>query len=206
MLESIEKFVRRAAGAGMLVFMIMLYLGLWRGLRRAKGRTSGLAPKVLQGLLSFYALVPVSAIGLGLLYLLWRPLRLTLSVPLRVAALIAGAALYFPGLALMLWGRLALGEMYSVSSGLGAQLYADHRLVTSGPFAFVRHPMYLGGQLAELGAFLIYRNWATMFIALSAPALMLRAKWEEEALEAQFGTEWTEYCRHVPFWIPCMRR
>jgi len=33
--------------------------------------------------------------------------------------------------------RLTLGEMYNISSGVGAQLYADHRLITHRPFAIV---------------------------------------------------------------------
>jgi protein-S-isoprenylcysteine O-methyltransferase Ste14 len=214
-LDSVEKWVRRAGAAGALVFLGALYVGLWRGMRHPKGRTTDQAPAAVQGFLSFYRpssarqflafYLPVSVLGFGLLYLIWRPIRLTLSAPARAVALGLGTLLYFPGLALMLWGRLALGEMYNVSSSFGAQLYADQRLVTSGPFALVRHPMYLGGALAELGLLLIYRTWATVLIATNILVLARRARLEEEALVAEFGEDYAAYRQRVPAWIPRFR-
>jgi len=207
-LDRIEKWLRWAGGAGFLIFWGVALAGVLRGSRRAKGRTSGRMPAALRGYQTgspaFF--VPASVIGLGLLYLLWRPIRITLAAPVRAVALALGALLYSSGLALFLWGRLALGEMYNVSSSFGAQLYAGHRLVTSGPFAFVRHPMYLGGQLAELGALLIYRTWATALIALNIPVLFVRARQEEKALAAEFGDEWAEYSQRVPAWMPRLRQ
>jgi protein-S-isoprenylcysteine O-methyltransferase Ste14 len=207
-LDRVEKWARWAVGAGFFIMAAVALTGTRRGARRAKGRTVGQVPVPLQGYqtgsLAFYA--PASAIGLGLFYLLWRPIRLTLSAPARAAALILGTLLYVSGLALFLWGRLALGEMYNVSSTYGTQLYAGHRLITSGPYTLMRHPMYVGGALAELGALLIYRNWAALLMALNVPALVVRARHEEEALAAEFGDAWAEYCRRVPAWIPRLRR
>ena len=59
-------------------------------------------------------------------------------------------------MAFVLWGRIALGKNYFVSTGFGVQLFADHQLVMKGPFAIVRHPMYVGLILASFGALLIY--------------------------------------------------
>ncbi len=203
-LDSAEKWVRWAAGVELLIFMVAMFRGLWRGWHRPMGRIAGPAPGFVQsytrGAWWFYG--PGSVVSLGLMYVLWRPIRPTLSVGARLAALVVGSLLYFPGVALMLWGRLALGEMYNVSSSFGAQLYAGHRLVTSGPFAWVRHPMYVGGAMAELGALLLYRTWATALITLQIPDLVLRARREEEALAAQFGEQWVQYRRQVPGWIP----
>jgi protein-S-isoprenylcysteine O-methyltransferase Ste14 len=96
--------------------------------------------------------------------------------------------------------------MYNVSTSTGAQLFSGHRLVTHGPFAYVRHPMYLGGQLAEIGALLVFRNWTALLVALNAPTLFLRARREEEALAAEFGEEWKAYRQRVPAWLPRLRR
>ena len=204
-LDAIEKWVRRVAGLGMLAFLAMVYQGLWRASRQPKGREAGRVTGLQREPFS-PVMLATSAAALGALYALWRPIRLTLPTPARVTMLLAGAAMYASGLAAMLWGRRTLGEMYNISTSSGAQLYADHRLVTSGPFAIVRHPMYVGGALAELGALLIYRNWATLLIAANAPILTLRARREEEALAAEFGEEWAQYARRVPFWIPRLRR
>jgi protein-S-isoprenylcysteine O-methyltransferase Ste14 len=149
------------------------------------------------------------AIGIpyfGACALLWRPLPLTLSRPARLAALMLGALLYFPGLALVLWGRLTLGRMYNVSSSLGAQLYADQELVTRGPFAYVRHPMYLGILVASFGGLLLYRTWTLIFTTINFLALIVRARREEQALAAEFGEQWEAYGRRVPGWLPQIRR
>jgi protein-S-isoprenylcysteine O-methyltransferase len=147
-----------------------------------------------------------TAIYLGVCYLAWRPLPLQLSPPVETAFLFLGALLYFPGMGMVVWGRLALAENYFVSSGFGAQLFAGHRLVTSGPFAMVRHPMYLGLILAALGSLLIYLTWTTLFFTCFAPLTLVRARREEEALSAEFGEQWQAYCRHVPAFFPRLRK
>ena len=207
-LETVERSTQWAGAAALLMFMVAMLQGLWRGWHSPMGRVAGPAPGFVRNYTrgAWWLYGPGTAIGLWLLHLLWRPIRLISSTPARIAVLVLGALLYFPGIALMLWGRLTLGRMYNVSSVLGAQLYSEHRMVTSGPFALVRHPMYVGGALAEVGALLIYRTWAVALIPLQIPELSFRARREEEALAAQFGEQWEEYCRRVPAWIPRLRR
>ncbi|MEK7325043.1 MAG: isoprenylcysteine carboxylmethyltransferase family protein, partial [Chloroflexota bacterium] len=88
----------------------------------------------------------------------------------------------------------------------GAQLYADQRLIVRGPFAIVRHPMYLGVLIAALGAIPIYQTWTSVFVALNFLGLIFRARREEQTLAAEFGEQWEAYCRSVPAWIPRLRR
>mgnify|MGYP005850981129 CR=1 FL=1 len=207
MLDSIERWVQWAGAAGAAVGLVAVYAGLWRQTHGPRGRATRRLPAVsrmfLQGSFLFY--VAMSVVSVGLLYRLWRPIRPMPSASERVGALVLGSLLYFPGVALLLWGRLAMGRMHAVSTSFGAQLYADHRLVTSGPFALVRHPMYLGGILAEVGALLLYRTWATLLIVLNAPVLVRRAGIEERLLAEQFGEQWEEYRRRVPAWMPRLR-
>ncbi len=95
--------------------------------------------------------------------------------------------------------------MYKTSSGFGVQLNIEHRLVTHGPFALMRHPLYLGLQVAAIGGLLLYRTWTFVFVIVNFLALIIRAKREEEALAMEFGEQWEEYTRHVPAWIPRFR-
>jgi len=190
--------VRLFGSLAMLVPLSTILWGMFRGLDRPLGRKVGQPGRIMHA-------PTYLAIGIpyfGLCALLWRPLPLTLSRPVRLAALMLGALLYFPGLALVLWGRLTLGEMYNVSSSFGAQLYADQRLVTRGPYALVRHPMYLGILVASFGGLLLYRTWTLVFMTLNFLALIVRARREEQALAAEFGEQWEAYCRRVPAWIP----
>ena len=201
-LDIVEWWVRWVGAVAALVCLIAALAGMARGLRRPRGRTTGLGRKALR--LPAYLLIGV--LFFGPCFLLWRPLPLMLAAPVRAVALALGALLLLPGLALYLWARLTIGEMYNVSSSGGAQLYADHRLVTHGPFAIVRHPMYLGIILAAAGGILIYRTWTLVFITVSFLGLTLRARREEQALAAEFGKQWEEYCQQVPGWIPHILR
>ncbi len=201
-LHIVEQWVRWIGAVAAFVSLIAALAGMARGMRRPRGRTTGLARQVLR--LPAYLLI--SVIFFGPCFLLWRPLPLALSASARIVTLALGALLLFPGLALYLWARLTLGEMYNVSSSMGAQLYADHRLITHGPFALVRHPMYLGILLASVGGLLIYRIWTLVFTTVTFLGLVLRARREEQVLSAEFGEQWKEYCRRVPGWIPRILR
>jgi hypothetical protein len=116
--------------------------------------------------------------------------------------LVLGSLFYFPGLWFVLWGRLALGKNYFVSTGMGAQLFNDQQLVTSGPYALVRHPMYLGLMCASFGSLLLYHTWTSLLFAVFAPFIILRARREEKVMAEEFGNGWHEYCNRVPAFLP----
>jgi protein-S-isoprenylcysteine O-methyltransferase Ste14 len=197
MLDTVEQWVRWIGAADTLVTLAVVLLGLARSLTRPRGRAIGRANQMLR--LPTYLLISIGYFGLW--YLLWKPIPIALSPAVRIVALALGALLLFPGLGLVLWGRLVLGKMYNVSSALGAQLYADQQLITHGPYAIVRNPMYVGIIAATLGGLLIYRTWSLVF-ALTFFGLVIRARREEEALSAEFGAAWEAYCQRVPAWLP----
>jgi len=202
-LDAAQLWVQRAGAVALAVALVAIFLGLARGLPRQQKAAPGWWPRLLRAPW-FYA---VASLGyFGLCYLLWRPLPWPLPASGRTISLLLGSLLYFPGLALLFWARLTLGTMYFVSSTSVAPLYADHRLITTGPFALVRHPMYLGLLLTCLGGILIYWTWAFVFVTTNFSGLIVRARREEEALAARFGSDWEAYSRRVPAWIPRLRR
>ena len=142
----------------------------------------------------------------GACVILWRPVPLTPPISARLTADALGAGLYFAGIGLYLWGAKTLGAMYRPSSSMGVRLSAEHRLVTHGPYAWVRHPLYMGLQVAAIGGMLLYRTWTFVFVAVNFLALIVRARREEEALATEFGQEWEAYARRVPAWMPRLRR
>ncbi|HEX8966245.1 MAG TPA: isoprenylcysteine carboxylmethyltransferase family protein [Chloroflexota bacterium] len=148
----------------------------------------------------FGLLIPYVA----LFFKLWRPLPLRLSPAGRLTASASGAVLSLLGMGLVIWGRLALGRMYNVSSALGNRLYADQELVTTGPFALVRHPMYVGALIACVGGVLLYRTWAAVMILAHEAVFWVRAGREEQALAAEFGDTWRRYARRVPSGVPVL--
>jgi protein-S-isoprenylcysteine O-methyltransferase Ste14 len=201
MLDSVERGLRRAGAAGALLVLARLFWGLWRGRRRPLAPGAGRAALVRRGPF----LVAASGVFFGGCAWLWRPLPIVLAPSGRALALALSAPLYAAGLGLVLAGQRALADMFNVATSMGAPLYAEQRLVTGGPFAVVRHPMYLGYQLAAVGALLLYRTWTTALLVPAALALALRARREEAALAARFGAAWMDYRRRVPAWLPRFR-
>jgi protein-S-isoprenylcysteine O-methyltransferase Ste14 len=200
-IDSFERQVQRSTSVAWLAMTAMALYGARRG-RHAAGRRVGSPFTERPGWL--YAIV--GSVYLFLIVRLWRPLPMGHAPVARAATTSVGAVFSGVGTGLIIAGRLALGDMYNVSSVFGTQLYTGHRLVTSGPFALVRHPMYLGALIAGIGAVLTYRTWGVLFVALHWPVLLARGQREDEALAAEFGDEWERYRRRVPAWVPTLRQ
>jgi protein-S-isoprenylcysteine O-methyltransferase Ste14 len=201
--ESMLLIIQWLGGLVALAALGIVLYGIWRGTQRQPGRTSGRAGSWLR---SWWFYLASSGFFFGIAYLGWIPLPISISPTLRSWMLVGGSLLYFPGMALLLWGRLELGRNYFVSTGQGAQLFSDQQLVTTGPYAIVRHPMYVGLILAALGSLLLYTTWTTVHFACFAPLMFVRARREEQTLAAEFGEQWQRYCQRVPAGIPRLRR
>ena len=76
-------------------------------------------------------------------------------------------------------------------------------LVTKGPFALSRNPIYLGNTLLLGGAGFVFANaWLLLAAAAAAQAVSVLAIRREEAhLAAKFGAAWAEYARRTPRWL-----
>jgi protein-S-isoprenylcysteine O-methyltransferase Ste14 len=202
-LQTVEHILRLAAGILAYLSLAVVFYGIWRGTWRPSGRTSGRAAGWLRSAV-FYLIATAGFVGLSILG--WKSIPMKPGPGIQLILLITGSLLYFPGMLFLLWARLVLGKMYFVSTSFGAQLYADHKLVTSGPFAVVRHPMYLGLVTAALGSLLLFQMWTTLAYALFAPFVLRRARREEAALAAEFGKKWQEYSQRVPSFLPWIKR
>jgi len=198
----VESCVQRLGAVGGLATLTLALAAMLRSLKRLVGKETGQARRVLR--FPYLAMATVGFLGVGVL--LWRALPLELETTARLAATICGALLFFPSLAFYLWGMLSLGAMFGPASGFGVRLFSDHRLVTSGPFALIRHPMYTAAIFAGMGGLCIYRTWSMLAFSIILFGLVFRASREEEALAAQFGEEWQAYASRVPRWIPRLWR
>lgn len=92
--------------------------------------------------------------------------------------------------------------------GLGTPFPLDppRRLVITGPYRWVRNPMYVGFGIAMIGMALVFPNLTRfmlieMVVGVAAVSLLTIA-YEEPKLRALFGADYDEYCRHVGRWIP----
>jgi protein-S-isoprenylcysteine O-methyltransferase Ste14 len=143
-------------------------------------------------------LPPGQVVGLAAVAILGRVAPVTLPGP-RAAYRVVGAALGSSGVALTVW---ALRERGRQASGR-FDLERPDSLVTTGPYALGRHPMYVGWWLIHLGTGL-YRGSA--WVLLSVPAATLAEHpavlAEERRLVSAFGSEAESYLATVPRYLP----
>jgi protein-S-isoprenylcysteine O-methyltransferase Ste14 len=197
-LETIEQWLHGLGAIAGLATLAAALVAMFRSLRRPAGREERGARFALRG----PVLLVVTVLFLGAGALLWRPLPFDAPPWLRVILLVAGGTLFYGGLALYLWGLRTLGRMFGPSSGFGIRLQSSHRLVTTGPYAYIRHPMYLAVIGVGIGSLLLYRTWAALFFAVTMLGLVVRARREERVLADEFGLAWKVYAARVPAWFP----
>lgn len=198
LIDTIEislRWLGAIAGPGTLAYAIYNML---RAQSRPIGQQTGAAQKVLRT--RYFVIATVLFVLLG--FILWRSLPIQLSWLVRLVLLLLGAGIFFPSLGLYVWGLLTLGVNFNASSGFGVRLQQAHQLIERGPYATIRHPMYLAVILAAWGGLLLYRTWTMLFFSVIMLGLIYRARKEEEALALAFGGEWEAYKRRVPGWIP----
>jgi protein-S-isoprenylcysteine O-methyltransferase Ste14 len=131
-------------------------------------------------------------------------------VPLLLGVLIiAQPTLYsfLGGIMVMLMGETI--RLWGVSYAGGAtrtRKVGANRLVTSGPFARVRNPLYIGNILLYIGTALIANVWLPWLIGLVllyfGTQYYFIVKLEEEKLKQLFGLEYLEYQGKVPKFLP----
>jgi len=114
-------------------------------------------------------------------------------------AAIAGLALAATGVALHLRARRALGPFWSGP----ITVRAGHAVVTGGPYALVRHPLYLAILLLAAGSALAHPSLAVACGAAGlAAGIAYKIPVEERALRATCGDAYARYAAEVPALFP----
>ena len=139
--------------------------------------------------------------------LVWLPFLIAYVQPFPVDLhqnlQLAGLGLGIVAAVFAAWAMWSLGRSY----GIRTDIFDGHRLKTNGPYALVRHPMYLGILLYHVGATLVLQS--PLLLALTAlviaPYTAIRIAYEERALRAVFGDQYATYQREVPPLLPFLR-
>lgn len=106
----------------------------------------------------------------------------------------AGAAVTAGGLLFSVWARRHLGKNWSQA----VSMKKDHELITSGPYALVRHPIYTGLLAALVGSAMARGEWRGLLaVALVAMVLWRKLRLEEEWMRARFGDAYETYAHRV---------
>jgi len=116
------------------------------------------------------------------------------------AQLACGLVVMWAGLALRAWSIHHLGGLFRAI----VVIQPDHRLVTTGPYRYLRHPSYTGALVAALGFGIALGHWTSAVILVGGWAIGIayRIRVEETVLHGAFGAAYEEYCARTRRVIP----
>ncbi len=118
----------------------------------------------------------------------------------RGVCVVLGFLLIVGGRLLRLWAQLQMGRLYVGE----AAVQQGHRVITSGPYQWIRHPGYTGGTLSAIGIGLALSTWLGALIAggVLIAAYVMRIPLEERLLVRELGDEYKSYMARTKRFVP----
>jgi protein-S-isoprenylcysteine O-methyltransferase Ste14 len=182
-----------------LVGLLAVFILTWIAAALWANRTVGVLPNRAQ--MPLYVGALLAALLLVIARLLFPVLRMRLWEE-NLSFDWAMVAVCAIGLAWCWWARLHLGKLWSA----GVSRKEGHRVIDTGPYGIVRHPIYTGAILAMF-AFAAAR--ARPFDLLAALLVTVffgcKARLEERFLQQEFGAAYDAYRQRVPMLVPFLR-
>jgi protein-S-isoprenylcysteine O-methyltransferase len=115
----------------------------------------------------------------------------------------SGVVLTALGLAFAIWARFSIGANWSSA----VSVKVEHQLIRTGPYAWVRHPIYSGLLLAMLGTAITVgkvRDWVGLILLWLA--FWIKSRMEERLMLKTFGPDYEDYSRTTGALIPRLRQ
>lgn len=120
-------------------------------------------------------------------------------IPRAMEIEVLGAVLTAAGLGMAIWARSCLGANWSAQ----VSIRADHELIRTGPYRWIRHPIYTGMLIGLAGTALILgENRGILSFAIAAASFYFKARKEESFLALEFGSRFQEHTRHTGMFLP----
>ena len=193
-----ELFYRASLGILLLAFFLIRAPGVMKASKTEKQEEKKPARERVLVFLNF-----IGMMILPFVYIL-TPWLDPFGYPLFEVFRFLGIALFVLGLILLIWVHKALGEHWSMMLKLGE----EHSLVTNGPYARVRHPMYTFFYIMSISTALISANLLVSIAGIGFWSLLyfLRVGDEEAMLLDQFGETYEDYMKQTGRLVPHFRR
>jgi protein-S-isoprenylcysteine O-methyltransferase Ste14 len=154
---------------------------------------------VIQDILAAAYPIPV------LLYIIYPPWRTWFVIPFPVPIWVQmiGLCLAVLSLIFLVWTHRTLGLFWTFK----LEIREKHKLVTSGPYSRIRHPMYAALLAFMFATGIIAVDWLILVItALNLPLIYKRIEGEEQMMIDHFGNEYLQYMRRTRRLLPRLRR
>ena len=120
-------------------------------------------------------------------------------VPDTFAVRTIGVIITVVGVSVTVWARICLGRNWSDK----VVIKEDHELIRTGPYAYMRHPIYSGVLLGVAGTAITTGEWrGIVAFALLFTMYAIKAKKEERVLAGAFGGAFEEHARRTGFLLP----
>lgn len=112
----------------------------------------------------------------------------------------AGVALTLAGFALLQWAQVTLGKSWSDTP----RMMKEQALITSGPYQFIRHPIYTAFILILGSALLISANWfiGLAWLGMTVLEVASRVDFEESLMLEYFGDQYRDYMKKTGRLLP----
>lgn len=159
-----------------------------------RGREKSAAQTVAEGL-SVLALLVTAVYLIAPQYLAWASLPFPDWLRWVGAGIVA-----LSGFALLQWAHAALSRNWSDRP----RLLADQSLITSGPYRYIRHPIYTAFLLILSAPLFLSANWlvGVLWIVSTGLEVASRVRYEEALLAERFGKGFEEYTSHTGRLLP----
>lgn len=197
MIEAISTIRVITALLTALTMATRLYYHLRAAKVEAKGMVIGQADNPVSGWIILYSAASIVSI---LAFVIHPNLMKWSLVPLPYWSRWTGAGMGALGFILLLWSHFSLGRNFFA----GLQVRKNHQLILTGPYRWIRHPMYMAFIALGLGFSLLTASWfvgGTWFAGLGL-MLINRLVKEEEMLTEQFGEQYGAYRNSTGGFIP----
>jgi protein-S-isoprenylcysteine O-methyltransferase Ste14 len=151
--------------------------------------------------------VILMGVGMALVWVVRRPVGAAF-VPNSMAASysfdLAACALTVGSI----WPIMAAVRLLGKQWNVRAIVVEHHQLVTSGPYSFVRHPIYAGMFGLMLAVGIANSYWYSLLVAVgfALAGTLMRVRQEEQLLRETFGAAFDAYQKTVPAFLPRFRR
>lgn len=134
----------------------------------------------------------------------FRALEVAVGGPVRTVAAVVGLGLVVAGAAFNIAGRVTLRSAWSNQ----IEVCEGQELISRGPYAMVRHPLYASLIWMFVGGSLVYANPLSLALTLAVfvPMMYVRARKEDAVLGDSFGESFDTYRRRTGMFLPRIRR
>lgn len=175
----------------------LAFLIVWAVLARVDGGRGGRSSPTNSAIRLLMVVLIALAVFFGKRLPVGEFARATTIAAAESGAAAAGAVLCVLGLAFAIWARVALGRHW----GMPMTLRETPELITSGPYAYVRHPIYTGLATMMIGTTFVY-PLGVLWCAVMIPYMLISARREERDLERLFPDVYPAYVKRSKMLVP----